>query len=106
MLVRHDMAQVVFHDLPPEDTYRQIIDALQALHTSAETVFTTVREDVQGKRGWAMQLYYMHVSSCRAVVMHCLPYGAVLNNTILNTRSSAIALCAAHMLSRGLLLLW
>ena len=62
MLVRHDMAQVVFHDLPPEDTYRQIIDALQALHTTAEAIFTRVQEDVRGKRGLAAQHNYMHMS--------------------------------------------
>ena len=52
--MRHDMAHVVFHDLPPEDTYCQIVDALQALHTTAEAIFSKVQEDVQEKRGWAL----------------------------------------------------
>lgn len=46
------MVFVVLHDLPPDETYRQVVAALLSLQHTAESVFGKVHSDVQQKRGW------------------------------------------------------
>ncbi len=55
------MTSVVFHDLPPEETYRQIVAALLSLQCTSQHVFGRIHADMQEKRG---QVPTLHITAC------------------------------------------
>jgi hypothetical protein len=65
------MTSVVFHDLPPEETYRQIVAALLSLQRSSQHVFGRIHADVQEKRGPVPALSFTaYIRVCFGSLVH------------------------------------
>lgn len=107
------MTSVVFHDLPPEETYRQVVAALLSLQRSSQRVFGRIYADVQEKRGQFPALCFAARSSetmqhhanvqrpCRAAGSHrAAPGGGAGQNRQPAQRGAAAHLAVQRYVSR------